>query len=103
LRLARPIGGTRIAVVNESDAVPYENAGFDGDTFANKGVTADFTIIPDFCALLYFHKCPDPRLITDFATVQIYERMNPHVSTELHIRRDPAIVWKLLIDRSCSL
>ena len=77
----------------------YENPGFDGYPFTNERVAADLTIIPDLGAFLNFNKCAYPSLIADFAPVKIDESINPHVSTELHVRRDPAIVWKLVTDR----
>ena len=71
-----------------------KDAGFDSDTFADKSVAADLAIISNFCALLDFHERPYPALVPDLATVQVYERMNSHISAELYIRRNPAIICK---------
>ena len=66
-----------------------ENIRFDGDTFANKGVTADFAMIPDLGPFLDFHERPYPRLVPDLAAVKVNERVDAHVSTEFHIRGNP--------------
>ena len=74
--------------------MPDENAGFDGDTFTDKGVAADFATISNLCALLDFHKRTELCLVANFATIEVYKGVNPNVSAELHVRCNETIIWK---------
>lgn len=77
-----------------------ENTRLDGNAFADKGVAADFTMIPDLGPFLDFYERPYLRLVPDLATVKVNERVDAYVSTEFHIRRNPAELQKRIINRS---
>jgi hypothetical protein len=66
-----------------------ENIRLDDDAFADKGVAADFAMIPDLSPFLDFYERPYPRLVPDLATVKVNERVDAYVSTEFHIRSNP--------------
>ena len=63
-----------------------EDVGFNRYALADEGMTRDLAAVADLCALLDFDKRPDPRLVANLAAIQIYERVNLHVATELDIR-----------------
>jgi hypothetical protein len=71
-----------------------KDVGLDSDTFANEGVAADLAVISNFCTLLDFDERSYAGLVPDLATVKVYERVNSHISSELHVRRNPAIICK---------
>jgi hypothetical protein len=70
----------------------YKNIRFDGYAFTDEGMAADFTMVADLGTLLNLYEGSNSRLIANFASVQIYEGVNAHVSAELHIVRHSAKV-----------
>ena len=74
-----------------------EYSGFDGDTFANEGVAADFAAFADFRALLNFDKCTDPRFIANLTAIKVDESVDAHIATEFHIWRNSPVVGRLVI------
>jgi hypothetical protein len=76
-----------------------ENIRLDDDAFANKGVAADFAMIPDLGPFLDFYERPYPRLVPDLATVKVNERVDAYVSTEFHIRGNSPELYKRIINR----
>src|ERR1700737_5076744 len=85
-------GRPRIAVVDKSDTVTNEYFRFDYDTLANEGVTADFATFADFCSLLDLNERANSCLAANLASIKVYESVNSHVATELHIWRNPLII-----------
>ena len=83
LRIRRPW----VAIVDECDVVPNENAFFNGDAFANECVAGDFTPRPDSSAFLDFNERTDLRFIADLAPVKIHESANPNIAPELYVGR----------------
>ena len=81
----------RIAVVDESDAVSDEDAGFDGHAFADEGVARDLAALADLRALLDFDEGADLRFVADLAAVEIDESVNPHVPARASRRRDELV------------
>jgi hypothetical protein len=65
--------------VTDEDIVLYGNA------LADKRMTLNLTILADSRAFLYLDECSDPRVISDFAAVEIDEVIYFDASTELHI------------------
>src|SRR5258708_12830403 len=100
LQLTRRIGRTRIFVVNEGHTMTNENARLDGNAFADKGVAAYFTMIPDLGPFLDFYERPYLRLVPDFATVKMNERVDAHVSTEFLTRPTHSELQKKTINNS---
>jgi hypothetical protein len=76
-------------VVGEDNIVPDENFVFERHAFANKGMTRDFTTVPDFCALLDLDKCADLYVVSNFTTIQVDKPVEAYVLTQSDIRSNP--------------
>ena len=76
-----------IAIVDECDVVPYENAFFNCNAFANERVTGDFAPRPDTCAFLDFNERTDLRFIADLAPVKIDKSADPNLTSKLYVGR----------------
>jgi hypothetical protein len=70
-----PIGsrGARIAVIDKHHPMSDEDIVLDNDAFADKGVTGDLAASSDTGIFLDFHECADLRLVSDLASIQVYE------------------------------
>ena len=87
LQLSFRVRRARIAIVDECDVVPNENALFNGDAFANECVAGDFAPRPDTRAFLDFNERTDFGFIADLAPVKINESADPYIAPELYVRR----------------
>ena len=59
-----------------------------GYTLADEGVTLNLAVFANFGTFLYLHEWPDFCVVTNLATVQIYEILNADVPTKFHICGD---------------
>jgi hypothetical protein len=71
-----------------------------GNTFADKGVAADFAMSSDPHSPLDFDKRPNPSFVPYLAAVKVNKRVNSYVSTELLIRRNPGEMRTRVANRS---
>ena len=76
------------AIVDEDDAMSNENLGLDCDTLASKGMTRNLTTLANLGALLDFNEGSYPRVIANFAAVEIDEAADTDIAPQLHIRRN---------------
>src|ERR1700733_13709866 len=60
---------SRIAVIDESHAMPDENLVLDGDPFTDKRVAGDLASLTDLGVLLNLYERPDLGLVTNLAAV----------------------------------
>jgi hypothetical protein len=87
LELAVRSRRARIAIIDECDIMPNENALFDCDAFADEGVARDFATRPDRCAFLDFNESANFRFVADFAPIKVYESADPNIASELYVGR----------------
>jgi hypothetical protein len=76
------------AVIDEGNAVPDKDLGFDRYAFADKRMARDLAAFAYFCALLNFDERPDPSLSANLAAVEIHKAVNPNIAPEFYIRCD---------------
>ena len=79
---------TREGIVDECDVVSNKDLVFDRDPFTNEGVARYFAPPADLGILLNLDKCPNLRLITDLATIEVDEWRELHVVPHLDVRRN---------------
>lgn len=73
-------------VINKSDTMPNENLGFDRNPLTNGGTTRDFASLADFRAFWDFDKGSYPRVVANFAPVEIDETVDANIASQFHIR-----------------
>ena len=88
-----------IAIIDERHTVTDEYLGLDGHAFADEGMTRDLATSADSRALLNLDERADLCLVADLATVKVDEGEDPHVATELDVRRDSLVVGRLTVHR----
>ena len=86
LQFAVGRNGSRIAVVDERDAVADKDAVFDIHAFTNKGVTGDLAVLANLRVFLYLDKGANFCVVPDEAAIEINESRQPHSLSELYIR-----------------
>ena len=87
LQFALRIGRAWIAIVDECDVVPYENAFLNCDAFANECVTGDFAPRPILAPFWTSTNATDLRFVADLAPVKINKSADPNVTSELYVGR----------------
>ena len=65
--------GSRITVIDKHHTVPDKDIVFNGDAFADEGVTGDLAAPADAGILLDLNKCSNLRFIADLASVEVDE------------------------------
>lgn len=78
--------GTRVLIVDEVNAVAYENFILNRYAFANKCVAGYFAVAPDTCALLYLDEGAYLCAVANFTAVEIDEMKDGYITTELYVR-----------------
>jgi len=92
LQLSVARHSTRIAVVDECDAVAHEDPVFDVHAFTYKGMTRDFAVLADFCVFLYLNECADFRVVPNLAAIEIDELRKLDVCSQSHVGRDTELL-----------
>jgi hypothetical protein len=88
LKLSIARNGSRVAIVNECNAVTYKDTVLYIDTFTDECVARNLAILSDRRVLLNFDESADFCVISDFTTVQINELRELDVRTQPDIRRN---------------
>ena len=96
LQLSIRVGCSRIAVIDEGDAVPNENAFLQRDAFADESVAGNLATGPNFSSLLNLYERTNLGLIPDLAAVKIYKPADLDIAPQLHVRRDALAIDSLL-------
>jgi hypothetical protein len=73
LQFARLRGSAGISVVNEANVVTDETLVLDDDSFANKGVRADFASRSDNGVLLNLDERCNPRFVANGTSIQVHQ------------------------------
>lgn len=76
-----------IAIIDECDIMPNENAFFDCDPFADKRMARDFATRPDRCTFLDFNESANFRFGADFAPIKVYKSADTNIASELYVGR----------------
>jgi hypothetical protein len=65
--------------------VSNEHAIFDAHTLAHETVTGNFATVSNACVLLYFHERAYFAIVSNFASIEVYELAQAHVLSELYV------------------
>jgi hypothetical protein len=75
----------RKAIVDERYVMTDEDIVFDMHTFANEGMTGNFTILSDGRSFLNLHKRTHLAAIVDATAVGVYEIENLYILANFHV------------------
>lgn len=90
-----PGGGPRVQVVDEHHAMPHEDLVFNRYTFTNERVTLNLAVGANRDVFLNLDERADARIVADFTTIEVNERVQGDVFPQPDVRGDPDEVGRI--------
>lgn len=103
LKLTFPICGSRVLIVDKGDIVANKYIIFDGNAFADKGMTGDLDISSDPGIFLNLDECPNLGIVPNFTSIEVDEGEDLDIIAEFDVRRDALIEFQSLFPQPYRL